>query len=131
MATRLPRCFAAAAATAAAASSAAATTSGRPVGNSTNTSQASRRCRSGEEGEETDTRRGGAQSGLPATEKVGYASSTSSAAKRCGANNVRPSIDAAYRPSSTWKDAIASVRLGRVAYADADAAGFPVVVGEA
>lgn len=125
MATRLPRCFAAAAATAAAASAAA--TSGTPAG-STNAGQASRRRRNGEEEEEAKARRG-PHSGLPASafaEKVGYASSP---AKHCGGNNVRPSIDAERRPSPSWKDAIASVWLGRVAYADAS--GFPIVVGEA
>lgn len=125
MATRLPRCFAAAAATAAAASAAA--TSGTPAGN-TNAGQASRRRRNGQEEEEEAKTRRGPHSRLPASafaEKVGYASS----AKHCGGNNVRPSIEAERRTSPTWKNAIASVRPGRVAYADAQ--GFPIVVEEA
>ena len=125
MATRLPRCFAAAAATAAAASATA--TSGTPAGN-TNAGQASRRRRNGQEEEEEAKDRRGPHCRLPASafpEKIGYASS----AKHCGGNNVRPSIDAEGRPSPSWKDVIASVRLGRVAYADAT--GFPSVVEEA
>lgn len=42
---------------------------------------------------------------------------------------MRPSIDAERRWSPSWKDTIASVRLGRVAYADAT--DFPYVVDEA
>ena len=129
MASRLPRCFAAAAATASAAAAAApGTSAGNP-----NTRQASsrRRCNAqGEEQEQTQARIDGLHT--TSAQKVGCASSSASH-HRSGGNNVGPSIDALRPVSPSWKEAIASVRLGRVAYADAAAdvaPHFPMEGGE-